>query len=186
MNKVKELLKSGKTVVGAAGSPVVENMSMLADSDYDFILYDTQHSPYMVKEFIPAIKAMEGKKAAPMVRVSANHPDLICFALDAGARGIVVPMVNTKEEAEAMVRACKYAPLGDRSNAGLRGDWGINVQEYSTKEKYREYLDMFNDEVKYLETKENNDECKELNEINENEEELSIMRSYFLPNHSDY
>ena len=147
MNKVKELLKSGKTVVGASGSPVVENMSMLADSDYDFILYDTQHSPYMVKEFIPAIKAMDGKKAAPMVRVSANHPDLICFALDAGARGIVVPMVNTKEEAEAMVRACKYAPLGDRSNAGLRGDWGINVQEYSTKEKYREYLDMFNDEV---------------------------------------
>ena len=56
-------------------------------------------------------------------------------------------MVNTKEEAEAMVRACKYAPLGDRSNAGLRGDWGINVQEYSTKEKYREYLDMYNDEV---------------------------------------
>ena len=147
MNKVKENLKAGKTVVGCAGSPWVENMSILADSDYDFILYDTQHSPFMVKEFIPAIASMAGKKAAPIVRVSANQPDLICFALDAGARGIVVPMVNTKEEAEAMVRACKYAPLGDRSNAGLRGDWGINVQEYSTKEKYREYLDMYNDEV---------------------------------------
>jgi 4-hydroxy-2-oxoheptanedioate aldolase len=147
MNKVKENLKAGKTVVGCAGSPWVENMSILADSDYDFILYDTQHSPFMVKEFIPAIASMAGKNAAPIVRVSANQPDLICFALDAGARGIVVPMVNTKEEAEAMVRACKYAPLGDRSNAGLRGDWGVDVKEYSTKEKYREYLDMYNDEV---------------------------------------
>ncbi len=55
MNKVKENLKAGKTVVGCAGSPWVENMSILADSDYDFILYDTQHSPFMVKEFIPAI-----------------------------------------------------------------------------------------------------------------------------------
>lgn len=147
MNKIKENLKAGKTVVGTAGSPWVENMSMLADTDLDFILFDTQHSPFMVKEFIPAIASMAGKNAAPIVRVSANQPDLICFALDAGARGIVVPMVNTKEEAEAMVRACKYAPLGDRSNAGIRGDWGINVAEYTTKEKYREYLDMYNDEI---------------------------------------
>ena len=60
---------------------------------------------------------------------------------------IVKKIGNTKEEAEAMVRACKYAPLGDRSNAGIRGDWGINVAEYTTKEKYREYLDMYNDEI---------------------------------------
>jgi HpcH/HpaI aldolase/citrate lyase family len=47
-----------------------------------------------------------------------NHANQICFALDAGARGIVVPMVNTRAEAEAAVRACRYYPLGSRSNAG--------------------------------------------------------------------
>ena len=80
---------------------------------------------------------MSGKRASPVVRVSANRADLICFALDIGARGIIVPMVNTKEEAEAMVRACKYSPAGDRSNAGVRGEWG------ETK-GYRDYLDTVN------------------------------------------
>ena len=80
---------------------------------------------------------MRGKQAAPMVRVAANQAELICFALDAGARGIVAPMVNTRAEAEAMVRACRYYPLGNRSNAGVRGEWG----EFP---KYRDYLDAVN------------------------------------------
>ena len=110
MNRVKELLKSGKTVVGTAGSVFEDNMSMLANSGLDFILFDTQHSPVEVKQYNRALQATSGAQASPLVRVSANSADLICFALDIGARGIVVPMVNTKEEAEAMVRACKYSP----------------------------------------------------------------------------
>jgi len=139
MNAVKDLLKSGKTVVGTSGS-AYGDMAMLADSGFDFILFDTQHSPVEVKQLIPAVQSMRGTKAAPVIRVSANRPDLICFALDAGARGIIVPMVNTKEEAAAMVRACKYSPLGDRSNSGVRGEWG------ETKD-YRSYLDTVNEEL---------------------------------------
>ena len=137
MNRVKELLKSGKTVVGTAGSVFEDNMSMLANSGLDFILFDTQHSPVEVKQYNRALQATSGAQASPLVRVSANSADLICFALDIGARGIVVTMVNTKEEAEAMVRACKYSPEGDRSNAGVRGEWG------ETKD-YRDYLDTVN------------------------------------------
>jgi 4-hydroxy-2-oxoheptanedioate aldolase len=55
---------------------------------------------------------MRGKKASPMVRVAANQPDQICFALDGGARGIVAPMINTRAQAEAMVSACRYYPGG--------------------------------------------------------------------------
>ncbi len=139
MNVVKDLVKSGKTVIGTAGS-ASGDMAMLADAGFDFLLFDTQHSPVEVKQLIPAIQSMRGKKAAPIIRVSSNRADLICFALDAGARGIIVPMVNTKEEAIAMVRACKYSPLGDRSNAGVRGEWG------ETKD-YRSYLDMVNNEL---------------------------------------
>jgi 4-hydroxy-2-oxoheptanedioate aldolase len=139
MNVVKDLLKSDKTVIGTAGS-AFGDMAMLADSGFDFLLFDTQHAPVETKQLIPALQSMRGKKAAPIIRVSSNRADLICFALDAGARGIIVPMINTKEEAIAMVRACKYSPLGDRSNSGVRGEWG------ETKD-YRSYLDMVNDEL---------------------------------------
>ena len=139
MNVVKNLLKSGQTVIGATASPSGD-MAVLADSGLDFLLFDTQHAPVEIKQLYPSIQAMRGKKAAPIVRVSANNADLICFALDAGARGIIVPMVNTKEEAVAMVRACKYFPLGDRSNSGVRGEWGES-------EDYRGYLDMVNEEL---------------------------------------
>ena len=140
MNAIRDRLRAGKTVVGTAGSLSEENMSMLANSGLDFILFDTQHSPIELKEYKDAMAAMQGKDAAPIVRVSANRADLICFALDLGARGIIVPMVNTKEQAIEMVRACQYSPLGDRSNAGIRGEWG----EF---ENYRDYLDTVNEEL---------------------------------------
>ena len=137
MNSVKDDLKAGKTVVGTGGSVFEDNMAMLADSGLDFILFDSQHAAVEVKQYERAIQAMSEKKAAPLVRVSANRADVICFALDRGARGIVVPMVNTKEEAAEMVRSCKYSPDGDRSNAGVRGEWG------ETKD-YRHYMDTVN------------------------------------------
>ena len=136
MNAVKDAIKAGRTVVGTGGAPNVD-VSVLADAGYDFLLFDTQHSPWEIKQLGPSIQAMRGKKAAPMVRTSANQADQICSALDAGARGIVVPMVNTRAEAEAVVRACRYYPAGNRSNAGARGEWG------ETK-SYREYMDTVN------------------------------------------
>lgn len=139
MNVVKDLLKSGKTVIGTTGS-TSGDMAMLADSGLDFLLFDTQHSAVESKQLIPTIQAMRGKKAAPIIRVSSNRAELICFALDAGARGIIVPMINTKEEAIAMVTACRYSPLGNRSNSGVRGEWGESKD-------YRSYLDMVNEEL---------------------------------------
>ena len=141
MNSIKELIKSGKTVIGTSGTPNAENAAMLADSGLDFILFDTQHSPVSdPKQYAEAVKAMSGKKAAPIVRVSTNQPNQICFALDIGARGIIVPMVNTKEQMVAMMRACQYSPLGDRSNGGVRGEWGETSN-------YKEYIDRVNEEL---------------------------------------
>jgi 4-hydroxy-2-oxoheptanedioate aldolase len=137
MNAFKTALKSGRTVVGTAGSPNID-AAMLAESGFDFLLFDTQHSPFEIKQMGPQIAAMRGKKAAPLVRVAANQADQICFALDAGARGIVVPMINTREEAEAVVRACRYYPAGARSNAGVRGEWG----EFAS---YRDYMNTVNE-----------------------------------------
>ena len=134
MNPIRDRLKAGKTVIGTAGSIFEDNMVMLADSGLDFILFDTQHSPIEPKQYKGSFDAIKGKDIAPIMRVSANRAELICYALDLGAKGVIVPMVNTKEEATAMVRAFRYSPLGDRSNAGVRGDWG-NFGESN----YREY-----------------------------------------------
>jgi 4-hydroxy-2-oxoheptanedioate aldolase len=139
MNAFKHSIKSSHTVVGTTAGPNID-ISVLADAGFDFILFDTQHSPWEIKQLAPSIQAMRGKKAAPVVRVAANQADQICFALDAGARGIIAPMINTRAEAEAMVRACRYYPLGNRSNAGVRGEWG----EFP---KYRDYLDAVNREL---------------------------------------
>ena len=139
MNAVKDLLRSGKTVIGTVGSPTGD-IAMLADTGFDFLLFDTQHAPVEIKELNPAVQAMRGKKAAPIIRVSSNRADLICFALDAGARGIIAPFINTREEATALVSACKYSPAGERSNAGVRGEWGEVTD-------YRAYMEMVNEEL---------------------------------------
>ena len=138
MTAVKDMLRAGKTVVGTGGTPNPDLAGIIADAGFDFILFDTQHAPLEIHQLIPAIHATNGKKAAPIVRVSDNRPDLICFALDAGARGIVVPMVNSGAEAAAMVDSCLYYPKGSRSNSGPRGEWGDWGE-------YREYLDIAND-----------------------------------------
>ncbi len=140
MGTIKDSLKAGRTVVGTVGS-IGSDAAVLADSGFDFVLFDTQHTPVEIKQLKPALDAVAGKKAAPIVRVSDNRPDQICFALDLGARGIIVPMVNTKDEATAMVRACQYSPLGDRSNSGPRGEWGREFEDY------RDYLDYVNQEL---------------------------------------
>src|SRR6201995_5070532 len=104
MNAIKDSIKSGRTVVGTAGAPNVD-VSILADAGYDFLLFDTQHSPWEIKQLQPSIQAMRGKQAAPLVRVAGNHADQICFALDAGARGILAPMLIPRERGEPLERA---------------------------------------------------------------------------------
>ena len=141
MNRVKELLKSGKTVVGTAGSVFEDNMSMLANSGLDFILFDTQHSPVEVKQYNRALQATSGAQASPLVRVSANSADLICFALDIGARGIVVPMVNTKEEAEAVIDCCYFSPVGHRSYTSKR------VMRFGLEKDLKAMMNRTNDDL---------------------------------------
>ena len=139
MNVVKDMLKAGKAAVGTSAS-LASPVELLADAGFDFLLFDTQHSPVEIKELQHQLKAMKGKKAIPIVRVGDNNQDQICYALDIGAKGIIVPMVNSKEEAAHMVRCCKYPPEGIRSAAGMRGEWG----EF---DDFDEYMSAVNDEV---------------------------------------
>ena len=139
MNTVKEVLKAGKAAIGTSAS-LNSPVGFLADAGFDFILFDTQHSAVEIKELQYQLQAMKGKRASPIIRVGENRQDQICYALDIGARGIIVPMVNTKKEAEDVVQWCKYPPAGKRSSAGARGEWG----EF---DNYRDYMDAVNEEL---------------------------------------
>ena len=119
MNAIKESIKSGRTVVGTAGSPNVD-MAILADAGYDFLLFDTQHSPWEIKQLQPPIQAMRGKRTAPLVRVAANEAYQICFALDAGARGIIAPMVNTSGGRGDGARLPLFSPRQPQQRRGAR------------------------------------------------------------------
>ena len=92
MNPIRDRLKAGKTIVGTSGSIFEDNMVMLADSGLDFILFDTQHSPNEPKQYKGSYDAIKGKDIAPIMRVSANRAELICYALDLGSRGVIVPL----------------------------------------------------------------------------------------------
>ncbi|HJM53417.1 MAG TPA: aldolase/citrate lyase family protein [Dehalococcoidia bacterium] len=158
MNAVKDLLKSGKTIIGTAGSPHPEVTAVLADAGYDFLLFDTQHSPHYMKDLAPGIQATNGKKAAPFARVDSISSEQILFALDAGARGIIVPMVNTRAEAEYIVESCRYYPAGKRSNGGVRGEWGQG-------DDYQEYMDTVNRDLVIIPMIETNEAIGNIDDI---------------------
>ena len=90
----------------------------------DYVCVDTQHGVVDYTASVAMIQAIELGGGTPIVRVPWNEPGIIGKSLDAGAHGVIVPMVNTREQAEAVVQAARYVPAGTRSwgpvLAGLR------------------------------------------------------------------
>lgn len=120
-NKVKELWREGRAAIGAwlsLGSPIVAEI--IANIGFDWVVIDTEHASVDIETTQSIIQAMFGTDTVPIVRVPWNDPALIKRALDAGAYGLVIPMVNTKEEASKAVQASRYPPLGIRSYGGPR------------------------------------------------------------------
>jgi 4-hydroxy-2-oxoheptanedioate aldolase len=94
-------------------SPVVAET--IAGVGFDYVCIDAQHGALDMADTISMVQSVVLGDAVPIVRVPWNEPSVIGRALDAGAHGVIVPMVNTAVEAEAMVQACRYAPRGSRS-----------------------------------------------------------------------
>ena len=129
MNQLLDKLQAGGVAVGASGLND-GTTDFLAGAGFDFLIFDTQHSTMQIKELEQSIATTLRRNTTPVVRVGANSAEQICYALDQGAKGIVVPMVESGAEAHAMVQGCKYPPDGVRSNAGVRGNWGDDPERY--------------------------------------------------------
>lgn len=114
-NELKRRLKRGEQTYGCwvtIESPMCsELMSTLG---FDWFVYDTEHSPLDIYQTQTLMQAMRGTETTPIVRAWWNDIVAIKRALDIGAYGVVVPWVNTKEEAELAVKATRYAPWGLR------------------------------------------------------------------------
>jgi 4-hydroxy-2-oxoheptanedioate aldolase len=91
---------------------------ILARSNFDFLMVDLQHGEFSKASATDSIRAIASTRTIPMGRVADNTPGAINDLLDAGALGVVVPMVNSRKDAEDAVRAAFYAPLGKRSKGG--------------------------------------------------------------------
>lgn len=90
-------------------------------SGYDSVLIDLQHGMTDVQTMIHMLQALSGTPATPIVRVPSLDAALIMKCLDAGAYGIMCPMISSAAEARAFVEATQYPPLGNRSFGPARG-----------------------------------------------------------------
>lgn len=87
---------------------------VLALAGFDIVLVDLEHGPGTIPDASDMMRAIQGHGAAAMVRVPANDPVFIKRLLDQGPDGVMIPMVETIEEAQAAVAACRYPPRGVR------------------------------------------------------------------------
>jgi 4-hydroxy-2-oxoheptanedioate aldolase len=120
-NRVKQLLKAGEPALGtfmALGSTL--GAEQLAQLGFDWLVIDQEHGAIDATLTQSLLQAISTTETVPLVRVPENGVDWIKRALDAGAYGLVVPMVNDRADAEAAVRATRYPPLGARSIGGSR------------------------------------------------------------------
>lgn len=118
---LKQRWSQGDVTLGAwCWAPCALTAEILSKSGYDWVLVDMQHGCMDYAVAVDMIRAIDLGGAVPLVRVPWNEPGIIGRMLDAGAMGIVVPMIETPEDAKRAVDACMYPPLGRRSLGPIR------------------------------------------------------------------
>lgn len=133
-NRLKSLLSSGQPARGAwLGIPSQSSARLLARLPLDWLVIDAEHSPIDAQTLAGMVAAIaEADGPAPLVRIAQATLENVKKALDAGAYGVIAPMINTREEAELVVDWAKFPPDGQRSfgspYAGLA--FGQSKDEY--------------------------------------------------------
>ncbi|MEE4280517.1 MAG: aldolase/citrate lyase family protein, partial [Pseudomonadales bacterium] len=121
-NKSLSAWRRGEQTIGCwlslANSYSAESISNLG---FDWVCVDLQHGIIDYTDLAQMLPAISTTETTPIVRVPWNEPYEIMKVLDAGAYGVIVPMVNNRSEAEQAVHACRYPPLGNRSFGPIRG-----------------------------------------------------------------
>jgi 2-keto-3-deoxy-L-rhamnonate aldolase RhmA len=142
-NRMKRDLAAGKVSLGVTltiASPAVAEM--LSRVGLDWLWIDTEHTAITLADAVAMLQATNGSDVSTVIRVPWNDKTLIKRALDIGPDGILVPLINSAEEAEAAVRAMKYPPWGERgAGLGRAQCYGMQMGDY---------LQTANDEVMFI------------------------------------
>jgi len=117
------------------GHPAIAEL--MADAGFDWLAVDLEHSAITLREAEDLIRVIERCGCTPLVRLSSNNAVQIKRVMDSGAHGVIVPMVNSEEDAKAAVAAVKYPPKGKRSFGLAR------TQRYGNR--FAEYIDWATD-----------------------------------------
>ncbi|HET7874152.1 MAG TPA: aldolase/citrate lyase family protein [Methylomirabilota bacterium] len=135
-NTLKKIWAKGEAVVnGWLSIPSSFSAEVMAHQGFDSLTVDMQHGVVDYQAAVTMLQAISTTPVIPLARVTWNDPALLMKILDAGVYGVICPMVNTREEAEALVRACKYPPRGYRSWGPVRAsiyagaDYGDHANE---------------------------------------------------------
>lgn len=120
-NRIRSIWRDGGAVInGWLAIPSSASAETMAHQGFDSLTVDTQHGLVDYAAAVTMFQAISTTDTMPMARVPWLEPGIIMKMLDAGAYGIVCPMINTGEEAERFVGACRYAPRGYRSFGPIR------------------------------------------------------------------
>lgn len=134
-NHLKKLLETGKAAIGAQlrfGVPAIAEL--FGAAGFDWILIDTEHAPQTPTSVQAQLQGIGCTEATSIVRVAKNDPDLIKLYLDMGAMGVVVPFINTAEEARQGALACRYPPDGVRGWGPHRAaKYGLDSETYTAE-----------------------------------------------------
>jgi 4-hydroxy-2-oxoheptanedioate aldolase len=136
-NQIKQLWINGEIAIG--GWLTVNSSfsaEVMANCGFDWLCIDMQHGLIDFGDAIPMIQAISTTDCVPLVRVPWNEPYQIMQVLDAGAYGVIVPLINNRQDAEKAVAACKYPPDGNRSSGAARAafSWGENYKDFANDE----------------------------------------------------
>src|ERR1700739_414369 len=135
-NRIKQMWRDGKCVtLGWLSVSHGFTAEVMARQGFDALCVDLQHGTSEMKDGARMLPALSQTATGPVVRVPCNEPAAIMKALDLGAYGIIVPLVNTAEEAAKAVAACRYPPGGMRSSGAVRAmhyggpDYGAHAND---------------------------------------------------------
>lgn len=118
-NFVRAKLKNGEPSLGTwLNLPDSLVASLMSRVGFDWLTIELEHSPTSYETAAASFSILAGNGAVPLVRISSNTPENIKRVLDFGAWGVIVPMVNSRAEAEAVVACSRYAPQGARTIGG--------------------------------------------------------------------
>jgi 4-hydroxy-2-oxoheptanedioate aldolase len=120
-NPLRERWASGGAIVnGWLAIPSSFSAEVMAHQGWDSLTVDLQHGVVDYQAMVPMLQAISTTATVPVVRVPWLEPGILMKTLDAGAYGVICPMVNTREDAQKLVAYTHYAPMGARSFGPIR------------------------------------------------------------------